>query len=84
MSVNTANIVLPLELLNVGESGRVVEISAPNDWGHRLQELGVREGATVRMVRSGEPSIIAVDGHRFSFRCDPSTSILVEVAESTS
>ena len=71
--------VVPLEMLQADECGRVTEIAASEEWAHRLKELGLREGVTVRMVRAGEPCIIAVQGHRFTYRCDPATLILVEV-----
>lgn len=78
MSTSTCSQVIPLDLLQSSECGRVVEMVASEEWLHRLQELGLREGVTVRMVKTGEPCILAVQGHRFTFRCDPSTMILVE------
>lgn len=75
----TCSQIVPIDLLQASECGRVVEMVASEDWLHRLAELGLREGVTVRMVKPGEPSIIAVQGHRFSYRCDSSTMVLVEV-----
>lgn len=71
--------IIPLEMLRVNEAGRIVEILGPQDWIHRLQELGLRGGAIVRLVKSGEPAIIAIDGHRLSFRSEPNTTVLVEL-----
>ena len=71
---------IPIDLLNPNESGRVVEITGPESWKHRLQEFGLREGIHVRMVKRGEPCILAVDGQRFSLRADKSAMILVEPA----
>lgn len=82
MSTQTCSQVIPLDLLQASECGRVVEMVASEEWLHRLQELGLREGVIVRMVKTGEPCIIAVDGHRFTYRCDPSTMILVETVSS--
>ena len=70
---------IPMDMLQKNESGRIVEIVGPHDWKHRLQELGLRDGAIVRVVKPGTPSIIAIDGHRFSFRSDPNTVVLVEL-----
>jgi ferrous iron transport protein A len=82
MSVASTTQVVPLDLLQAHESGQILEVVAPDEWTHRLQELGLREGVTIRMVKPGEPCILAIDGHRFSYRCDPSTMIMVELAES--
>ena len=82
MSVATATHVVPLDFLQAEESGLIAEVVAPGEWTHRLQELGLREGVAIRMVKPGEPCILALDGHRFSYRCDPSTMIMVELAES--
>ncbi len=79
MSVEVQEMI-PLDLLKEGESGRVVEVVGPDGLVHRLKELGVREGALVRMVKTGEPSILAINGHRLSFRGDPATTVFVEVA----
>ena len=77
---STLREVLPLDLLRVGESGKIVEIVGPVEWKHRLEELGLREGCEVRVVKSGEPCILAVGGHRLSFRPDAGTMILVEAS----
>lgn len=82
MSTDTSTQVVPLDLLRPNESGLIVEMVASDEWLHRLKELGLREGAKVRMVRPGCPCIVAVDGHRFTYRCDPSTLILVELQTS--
>lgn len=81
MSTQTCSHVVPLDCLKESESGQIVELVAEENWLHRLAELGLREGVNVQMVKAGEPCIIAVAGQRFSFRCDPSTLILVEVPQ---
>lgn len=73
--------VIPLELLQESERGRVLELVAPDAERNRLQELGLREGATVRLVKRGEPCILAIDGQRLSFRADAGTLVLVEVMD---
>jgi ferrous iron transport protein A len=70
---------VPLELLQVGECGRIRELQGNPEFVHRLQEMGLREGAAVEMVRPGSPCILAVDHHRFSVRLDESATVLVEV-----
>jgi ferrous iron transport protein A len=71
--------VVSLELLKAGERGRICDLAGSPDFVHRLQEMGLREGATVEMVRPGSPCILAVDHHRFSLRLDELATVLVEV-----
>ena len=70
--------IVPLEVLGENESGRIVEILGPEAWRHRLDELGLREGCLVRLIKRGQPCLIAIDGQRLSFRSDPAAMILVE------
>ena len=48
------------------------------DQVHRLQELGIRGGATVEMVQPGSPCIIRLGGHKLCFRGDEVTNVLVQ------
>lgn len=73
--------VVPLQFLRTGETGRVYEIEGELGLVTRLNEMGVREGAHVRMVRSGEPCIIALDDHRLTFRGGEAASVLVDVTQ---
>ncbi len=70
----------PLESLRSGETGRVVDVDGQLDLVQRLQELGLRLGATVQMLRAGSPLLIAIDGQRLSFRPDQRAMVLVEPA----
>jgi ferrous iron transport protein A len=72
--------VLPLELLQTGERGAIHDLEGEPEFVHRLEEMGLRRGATVEMLRPGSPCILAVDHHRLSFRPEPSTTILVEIS----
>ena len=71
--------IVPVELLNEHQDGRIVEIVGPTDWQHRLEEMGLREGQLVRLIQRGEPFILAIQNHRLSLRCEPGTMILVEI-----
>jgi Fe2+ transport system protein FeoA len=71
---------IPLELLSVGDTGRIVEIDGMPDLVVRLEEMGLHVGATVRMIRPGLPCILEVNLHRFLVRIDESAMILVEAA----
>ena len=71
--------VVPLELLSIGERGKVRQIDGDGDLVHRLAEMGFRNGVNVRMVQPGCPCIIAVENHRFSFRGEDAAAVLVEL-----
>lgn len=72
--------VVPLHLLNSGESGQICDVSGDLHLVRRLDEMGLRAGASVRMVQPGEPCIIALDHQRLSFRGEDHAVVLVEVA----
>lgn len=76
--------IIPLDLLSENQCGRVVEIAGPTGWKHRLEELGLREGAFVRVIRRGEPCILALNGQRLSLRGAVSSAVLIEVVSSES
>jgi Fe2+ transport system protein FeoA len=65
--------------MNAGEVGAIAEIDGDVDAVTRLRELGIREGAQIEMVQTGEPCIIAVGNQRLSLRIDQTTSVYVEV-----
>lgn len=71
---------VPLEMMNIGEHGCVRDVDGSPDFVVRLQEMGLHEGAKVRMVKTGSPCILAVNEHRFSLRFDDCATVLVELA----
>ena len=74
--------VVPMSLLNPGETGCVLEIEGTGELVRRLDEMGLRAGVNVRMVQSGRPCIVAFDHQRLSFRGEEEAVILVEVTRS--
>ena len=72
-------LVVPLEMMSTGEHGTVCTLDGAPEFVVRLEEMGLREGVLVRMVRSGSPCILAVNDHRFSLRIDDCATVLVEV-----
>lgn len=70
---------IPLELLSVGEHGRIHDLDGTDEFIHRLTEMGLRIGETVCMVQPGSPCILALGNHRFSLRIEESASVMVEV-----
>lgn len=74
-------IVVPLECLAAGESGRIENVDGSREMITRLEEMGLRQGVGVRMVRPGSPCIIAVNNHRISFRGEESAVVMVSLPE---
>lgn len=70
---------VPLALLRAGQAGRVGEVLGNVELVHRLREMGLYDGATVRMIRPGSPCIIGLDGQRLGFRGDDLARVLVRV-----
>lgn len=71
--------VVPLETLHPGEEGRICDVCGDHQIISRLAEMGLRSGATIRMVQAGRPCILAVDHQRLSLRIDEGVLILVEM-----
>jgi ferrous iron transport protein A len=72
--------VVPLHLLAAGETGCVLDVAGGHPFVFRLQELGLRVGANVRMVQPGQPCIVALNEQRLSLRAEDEAMVLVEVS----
>ncbi len=73
--------IIPLECLRADETGHIYEVNGDAALVHRLDEMGVRAGAMLRMVRPGESCIVLVNNHRLSLRADgQQLAILVQLA----
>ena len=59
---------IPLNLLSPGQWANVDAITGLPEQVHRLEELGLRSGATVEMVQSGRSCIIRLAGHKLCLR----------------
>lgn len=70
---------VPLSFLRAGESGSVGGVMGNVELVHRLREMGLIDGATVRMIRPGSPCIIGLAGQRLGFRGDDLAHVLVRV-----
>jgi len=68
---------IPLSMLQVGQNALVGQILGLPEQVKRLAELGVRDGAPVRVVQSGSPCIIQLDNQRLCFRDCDLLSVLV-------
>lgn len=74
--------VVPLQLLQTGETGCITEIDGELQFVRRLDEMGLRSGVAVRMIQPGEPCIVAFEHQRLSFRGEDDAVVLVEVTRS--
>ena len=68
---------LPLELVNSGEWAEVAEVKGEPGWIGRLAELGIRAGIRLKVLRSGCPCLLQIDGSRLSLRGELAMQILV-------
>lgn len=67
----------PLVKLRNGEEAEVASISG-NPWVcQRIHEMGLREGAIIRMIRSQSPQVIALHGRRLCLRLSADFEIVV-------
>ena len=74
-----AAVQLPLDVLSEGEIARVVDISGPCECVNRLSEIGLRIGVSIRMVKQGNPCILAIGEQRLCFRPDEDCTVIVEM-----
>jgi len=74
-------VIVPLEMMSTGEHGKVCNLDGTPEFVVRLEEMGLREGADVRMVRAGSPCILAVNNHRLTLRTDDRATVLVELSQ---
>src|SRR3990172_2873137 len=51
---------VPISLLSAGQVAEVRQVVGPPEQVRRLEELGLRDGAVLEMVRSGSPCIVRV------------------------
>lgn len=76
----TSEPLLPLDLLRAGDTGEIADVSGEPGWVRRMAELGVRHGATLRVVTPGCPCLLQVGPSRLSLRGDDVCRILVRPA----
>ena len=72
---------VPLHLLSPGQSADIGHVWGAPDAIHRLEELGLRGGATVEMVQNGSPCIIRLAGQKLCFRADDMVRVFVRRGE---
>lgn len=73
---------IPLRMLQPGQSARIGQIMGDPQQVHRLEELGLRQGTQVQMVQAGSPCIIQLAGHKLCFRQNEALNVFVQPGES--
>ena len=73
---------ISLSALRAGQMAEIGEIVGPLAHIRRLNELGLRTGAFLQMIRCGSPCILRVDGSTLCFRDDDSLRLVVPSRQS--
>jgi ferrous iron transport protein A len=68
---------MPITLLAAGQVAEVSQLVGPPESIRRFEELGLRTGAHIEIVRAGSPCIIRVGESRLCVREDAQVRILV-------
>jgi ferrous iron transport protein A len=74
---------VPLSRLQINEVGRVCSLSGDEAIRHRVEEMGLRKGTLIRMVRVQDPQIVAIHGRRLCLRTNASLQVWVEPVEAS-
>ena len=74
---------IPLIHLSAGNKAQVRELVGKPDQVQRLEELGLRGGATVEMVQNGSPCIIRLEDSKLCFRPNEAMGVLVQAEQAS-
>ncbi len=75
--------VIPVECLQRGECGTIVDISGDDRTVHRLNEMGICCGCKITLKRNDSPILVNIDGRDLLLRCGQAAMILVSVGSTT-
>jgi Fe2+ transport system protein FeoA len=70
---------VPLYSLRRGQVAEVGQILGDPAHSRRLEELGLRVGARLEIIRSGAPCIIRVNDNKLCFRDDETVRVMVRI-----
>ena len=70
---------VPLLHMTAGTSAEIGQLVGNPHEIHRLEELGLRSGAKIEMVRSGSPCIIRLAESKLCFRPSEAMGVLVRI-----
>ena len=68
---------IPLTALRPGEVAEIWQVVGPAEYVRRLEELGLRSGATLEVIRGGSPCIVRVGGSKLCIRDDELLRVMV-------
>jgi len=68
---------IPITQLRRGEVAEIAQILGRPEQVRRLEELGLRGGVRLEIVRGGSPCIVRVGGTKLCFRHDELLRVLV-------
>jgi len=68
---------IPITALRRGDVAEIAQVVGSPEHVRRLEELGLRDGARLEIVRAGSPCIIRVAGTTLCFREDELLRVLV-------
>jgi Fe2+ transport system protein FeoA len=68
---------VPLYTLRRGQVAEVGQLLGAPEEIRRLEELGLRAGARLEIIRSGAPCIVQVQGSKNCFRYEDSELVMV-------
>jgi ferrous iron transport protein A len=68
---------LSVTLLAAGQVAEILQLVGPPEHVRRFEELGLRTGARIEIVRGGSPCIIRIGDSRLCFREDAQVQVLV-------
>jgi ferrous iron transport protein A len=68
---------IPICFLRAGQVADIHELVGPAEHVRRLEELGLRRGARLELLRGGSPCILRIEGTTFCFREDEFVRVLV-------
>ena len=69
--------ILPLEKMKINQVADVVEVIGATAEIQRLSEMGLHSGTRIRMLKSGTPCLLALDGKRLSIRLSQDVDVYV-------
>lgn len=72
---------IPLHLLLPGQQAEIFQLVGSVEQVHRLEEMGLRQGASVEMLQSGTPCIVRIGGNKLCFRQSEALSVLVRMIQ---
>ena len=69
--------IMPLDMLRVGEVAEVAEVAGDPSWVGRLAELGLRQGCRLTVLQPGSPCLLQVANCKLCLRSNDCSQILV-------